>query len=155
MKTHSTFLFLGRTNKILKIELIVINNGYESRDAEIRQRISSSSKGKRTRQFIAQQDSLEIGFASMDEIPEMSCLALCELFVPTQLRGFGLGRLLLKMVEARALAQGYEQVTLSPSPLELEFPAERLVDWYKRQGYTERTGCPTELEKKIQAIQSP
>jgi predicted N-acetyltransferase YhbS len=51
----------------------------------------------------------------MDEIPEMNCLALCELFVPTQLRGSGLGRLLLKTVEACALAQGYERVTLSPS----------------------------------------
>jgi predicted N-acetyltransferase YhbS len=133
----------------LMIELIAIDDGYESRDAEIRQRIPLSSKGKRTKQFIAQRDSLEIGFVSMDEIPEMSCLALCELFVPTQLRGSGLGRLLLKTVEARALAQGYERVTLSPSPLELGFPAQRLAAWYKRQGYAERTGCPTELEKKI------
>lgn len=133
----------------MTIELVAIDGGYESRDAEIRQRISLSSKGKRTKQFIAEQDGLEIGFVSMDEIPEMSCLALCELFVPTQLRGSGLGRLLLKTVEARALAQGYERVTLSPSPLELEFAAQRLAAWYKRQDYAERTGCPTELEKKI------
>lgn len=136
------------------IELIPIDDRYEGHDAEIRQRIPLSSKGKRTKQFIARRDGLEIGFVSMDEIQEMSCLALCELFVPTRLRGSGLGRLLLNAIEARALSQGYEWVTLSPSPFELGFSAQRLAAWYKRQGYTERTGCPTELEKKIKSAQN-
>jgi GNAT superfamily N-acetyltransferase len=131
------------------IELVAIDGGYESPDPEIRQRIPLSSNGKRTKQFVARRDGVEIGFVSMDEIPEMRCLALCELFVPTRLRGSGFGRLLLNTVEARAHAQGYESVTLSPWPLELGFPTQRLAAWYKRQGYTERTGCPTELEKKL------
>ena len=138
----------------MMIELIPIDDGYEGHDAEIRQRIPLSSKGKRTKQFIARRDGLEIGFVSMDEIQEMNCLALCELFVPTRLRGSGLGRLLLNAIEARALTQGYEWVTLSPSPLELGFSAQRLAAWYKRQGYTERTGCPTELEKKIKSAEN-
>jgi GNAT superfamily N-acetyltransferase len=133
----------------MMIELIPIDDGYEAHDAEIRQRIPSSSKGKRTKQFIARRGALEIGFVSMDEIQEMNCLALCELFIPTRFRGSGLGRLLLNAIEARALTQGSEWVTLSPSPLELDFSAQRLAAWYKRQGYTERTGCPTELEKKM------
>jgi GNAT superfamily N-acetyltransferase len=68
-----------------------------------------------------------MGFVSMDEIQEMNCLALCELFVPARLRGSGLGRLLLSAIEARALTQGYEWVTLSPSPIEFGFSAQRLA----------------------------
>ncbi len=95
------------------IELVAIDGGYDSPDLEIRQRIPLSSKGKRTRQFVARRDGVEIGFVSIDEIPEMSCLALCELFVPTRLRGSGFGRSLLNAVEARAHARGYEFVGTS------------------------------------------
>ncbi|WP_027571499.1 GNAT family N-acetyltransferase [Bradyrhizobium sp. WSM1743] len=135
------------------IEFIAIDNGYGGHDTEIAQRILSSSKGRRTTQFIARRNGLEIGFVSMDELPEMNCLTLCELFVPTRLRGLGLGRLLLEAIEACASERGYEQVTLSPWPLELGFSPKRLAAWYRRQGYAERPGCPTELEKKIRSIE--
>ncbi|MFB6417743.1 GNAT family N-acetyltransferase [Bradyrhizobium tunisiense] len=131
------------------IELTPIDNGSDGHDLEIGQRILLSSKGPRTKQFIARRDGLEIGFVSMDELPEIDCLALCELFISKRLRGSGLGRLLLEAVEARAREQGYEWVTLSPWPLESSFAVERLVAWYRKQGYAERIGRPTELEKRI------
>ncbi len=90
------------------IEFTAILDGYDGHDLEISQRVLASSKGPRTQQFVARRNDLEIGFVSMDELPEMSCLALCELFVPTKLRGHGLGKLLLEAVEARARAEGYE-----------------------------------------------
>lgn len=133
------------------IELNTIVDGYDGHDPEIGQRILASSKGPRTQQFIARNDGVEIGFVSMDELPEIKCLALCELFVLTRLRGRGLGKLLLEAVEARARAEGYEWVTLSPWPLELGFPVDRLAAWYRMQGYAERIGCPTEFEKKIES----
>lgn len=79
----------------------------------------------------------------------MNCLALCELFVPTRVRGRGLGKLLLEAVEARARSEGYEWVTLSPWPLELGFPVDRLAAWYRSQGYAQRNGGTTELEKRM------
>lgn len=134
----------------MMIEFTAILDGNVEHDLEVSQRILASSKGRRTQQFIARRNGAEIGFVSFDELPEMDCLALCELFVVTRLRGSGLGKLLLEAVEARARAEGYEWVTLSPWPLELGFPVDRLATWYRKQGYSERTGCPTEFEKRIE-----
>ncbi|MBR0726790.1 GNAT family N-acetyltransferase [Bradyrhizobium manausense] len=133
----------------MMIEFAAILDGYVGRDLEVSQRILASSKGRRTQQFIARRNGAEIGFVSFDELPEMNCLALCELFVVTRFRGRGLGKLLLEAVEARARAEGYEWVTLSPWPL-VGFPVDRLATWYRKQGYSERTGCPTEFEKRIE-----
>ncbi|NEU97011.1 GNAT family N-acetyltransferase [Bradyrhizobium uaiense] len=84
------------------IEFTAILDGYVGHDLEVSQRILASSKGRRTQQFIARRNGAEIGFVSFDELPEMNCPALCELFVVTRLRGSGLGKLLLEAVEARA-----------------------------------------------------
>ncbi|MGY3235626.1 GNAT superfamily N-acetyltransferase [Bradyrhizobium sp. USDA 4472] len=133
--------------EILTITFVPIAEGSSCTDAEIQERIATSSIGKRTTQYIAYLDEREIGFVSLDDMGEIGCLVLYELFVPVRLRGSGLGTQLLDKVEAIARTEGYQRITLYPRPLEAGFPAERLSAWYCRCGYTERTDCPTELEK--------
>lgn len=135
--------------EILAITLVAIGDDVSCSDAEIRQRITSSPKGKRTTQYVAYRDGCEVGFVALDDIPELGCLVLYELFVPVRLRGSGLGTQLLDKVEIIARAESHERVTLHPRPLEPGFPEERLIAWYRRHGYRERTDCPTELEKTI------
>ncbi|MET4356422.1 GNAT superfamily N-acetyltransferase [Bradyrhizobium sp. RT9b] len=131
------------------ITLVPIGNGSPCTDTEIQRRVATSPKGKRTTQFVAYRDKCEVGFVALDDIPELDCLVLYELFIPAQLRGSGLGTRLLKKVEAIGRAEGYRRITLFPRPLEPGFPAERLLAWYYRHGYAERADCPTELEKTI------
>lgn len=111
------------------ITLVPIGNGSPCADAELQRRIATSSKGKRTIQFVAYRDECEVGFVALDDISELDCLVLYELFVPIRLRGAGLGARLLKTVEAVARAEGYGRITLCPRPLEPGFPPERLSAW--------------------------
>ncbi|WP_051310998.1 GNAT family N-acetyltransferase [Bradyrhizobium sp. Cp5.3] len=135
--------------EILAITLVAIGDDVSCNDADIRQRIATSKRGKRTTQYIAYRDGSEIGFVALDDIAELGCLVLYELFVPSRLRGSGLGAQLLDKVEAIARTEGYERVTLYPRPLEPGFPEERLIAWYRRHGYTTRSDSPTDLEKTI------
>ena len=117
--------------------------------AKILQRMACSPKARFTKHYIATNEDIEIGFVAMDVIPEADYLVLYELFILTSFRGRGLGALVLREVERFAHHLAYACVTLYPSPLEPCFPAERLVAWYRRQGYTQRKECPLELEKHI------
>lgn len=116
---------------------------------DLRQRMACSPKARFTKHFVATHEGIEIGFVAMDVIPEADYLVLYELLILTSLRGRGLGVLVLTEVEHFANHLEYSCVTLCPSPLESHFPAERLIAWYKRQGYTQRKECPLELEKRV------
>ncbi|WP_338832615.1 GNAT family N-acetyltransferase [Bradyrhizobium sp. 27S5] len=116
---------------------------------DIRRRMASSTKARSTKHYVANHDGVEVGFVAVDAIPEADYLVLYELFVIERFRGSGLGALLLAEVERFANILGYERVILFPKPLEPPFPAERLVAWYKRNGYSERSDCPSELEKTL------
>jgi GNAT superfamily N-acetyltransferase len=133
----------------LMVELVEVQPDGPCHDPEIRQHMSSSKKARFTKHFIARQDGNYVGFVAIDKNPGVDYLVLYELFVSKRLRGAGLGASLLDEVEKWAASEGYERVTLFPSPLELGFPAARLVAWYKRHGYTERPDFPSELEKWI------
>jgi GNAT superfamily N-acetyltransferase len=133
----------------MMIELVEVQPCDPRDDLEIRQRLSLSTKAKFTKHFVAKRDEVEIGFVAIDAIPGVNYLVLYELFVITRMRGVGLGASLLDEVEKCAVIEGYEWVTLSPSPLELGFSTGRLMAWYKRHGYAERPDFPSELEKWI------
>jgi GNAT superfamily N-acetyltransferase len=131
------------------IELVEVQPGGPCHDPAIRQRISSSTKAKSTKHFVARRDGSDIGFVALDTNQGVDYLVLYELFVSARLRGAGLGALLINEIEKYAVTEGYLRVTLAPSPLELGFSVARLVAWYKRHGYAERPDCPSELEKWI------
>jgi GNAT superfamily N-acetyltransferase len=131
------------------IELFELKTGEPCGDVEINQRVSSSPKAKFTKHLVAKQDGTEIGFVAIDTIPDVDYLVLYELFVTTRLRNTGLGASLLSEIEELAIREGYEWVTLFPSPVEPGFSAERLVASYERHGYSVRPDCPSGLQKRI------
>lgn len=118
-------------------------------DAALHARMSQSPKAPHTRHYVVMEDGLEVAFLALDQIPDVDYLVLYEIFVRPDCRGKGLGSRLLGEVEGVAKALGYEKITLSPWPLEQGYSEEKLVAWYKRHGYAERSDCPTELEKSI------
>jgi acetyltransferase (GNAT) family protein len=67
---------------------------------------------------IARRDGSDLGFIAVDTNPGVDYLVLYELLAPAWLRGTGLGASLLGKVEKFALGEGYERITLFPSPLE-------------------------------------
>lgn len=104
-------------------------------DVEIRHRITESPKGKHTTQCVLHENVKEVGFVAFDDFPELDCLALCELFVPRQLRSEGLGTRIIAEVETLARHEGYGRIQLLPWPLEHGFPEASLIGWYQRNGY--------------------
>lgn len=116
---------------------------------DICQRMTRSSKAKFTKHYVAKHDGIEVGFVAMDVIPGVDYLVLYEIFIIASFRGVGLGALLLSQVEHFADLFEYARVTVFPTPIEPPFPAQRLVAWYKRNGYSERADCPSELEKML------
>ncbi len=81
------------------IELTEIHAIDQCTDLEIRQRMLSSKKAKFTKHFIARKNGDEIGFLAVDIIPSVDYLVLYELFVPSRVRGLGLGVSLVGEVE--------------------------------------------------------
>lgn len=95
------------------------------------------------------EDGSEVAFIALDQIPGVEYLVLYEIFVRPDCRGKGIGSRVLSGVEGVAKDLGYERLTLSPGALEAGYPEEKLIAWYKRHGYLERTDCPTEPERNI------
>ncbi|WP_439408561.1 GNAT family N-acetyltransferase [Bradyrhizobium sp. DASA03076] len=137
--------------EILTIKLVPVSSAVTCGDAEIQQRMAESSKGKRTTQYVAYEHGRAIGFVSLDDMMKLDCLVLYELFVPARLRGAGLGKRILAEVETFARLEGYRYVRLRPWPLECGFPEERLIAWYRRNGYTACADLLTDVEKEIGA----
>ena len=117
-------------------------------DLKIRERAVNSSKSYQTIHFLAFEEEQEVAFLSVDTRPNVPYLVLYELFVPRQLRNRGIGSRVLIQVEVLARNLGYEKITVFPSPLELDFPKERLWKWYRKHGYI-LSSCESELEKSI------
>lgn len=119
------------------------------RNPELAHRASTSSKGKRTKQFLALRGDEEVAFVSLDFLPEMGALVLYELFVPKAHRRSGLGTALVAIVEQMARDQGFERVTLTPHAFERDWSESALKAWYRRLGYAKRRGVPSEFEKAV------
>lgn len=129
----------------------VVELGADDRcnDAALQARMSQSTRARHTHHYVVIDGGSEVAFIALDQIPGVEYLVLYEIFVRPDCRGKGLGSLLLHEVERVAMRLGYEKITLSPWPLEKGYPQEKLIAWYRRLGYVERSGCPTELEKSI------
>ena len=107
----------------------MINNG------ELRKRAASRSTGKYTRHFVAMENFRELAFISLDLLPVNDALAIYELYIPTNLRGHGIGGKLLDAIETMARQQGYSKVRLAARPM-ADFSQPQLAAWYKKHGYT-------------------
>jgi len=131
------------------MNLIEIASDEQATDEEVRERAKTSKKAARTKHYIVCEDHCEVAFLSLDLIPDVDYLVLYEIFVPKRLRGRGIGTRLLTEVERVAKSNEYQRITLTPWPLDPDYPEEKLVSWYERCGFKERLDCPSELEKWI------
>jgi len=108
----------------------------EIRDSQIRTRDTASSKNVFTRHYLATEGGSEVGFLSIDIIPNVKHFVIYEIFVPSTLRRRGVGTQLLEAAEKMADGLGYQSTLLVPKTLDQEFGQRALEDWYSRQGYT-------------------
>lgn len=129
------------------IELKYVTNPEALVNEEIRNRAISSPKVKNTRQYVAKENGIEIGFISIDAHPNVDNLVLYEVFVPRNLRKKGYGSKLLVEAERMAKNLKYRKVTVNPEPFERDYPKKQLVEWYKKHGYCEIASETAELEK--------
>lgn len=114
---------------------------------EIRDRMHS--KAQYTRHYVLRDGQIEIGFLSLDPIPDRDYLTLYEVFVPKTHRHKGIGSELLHHCEMLATEWGYKSVVVWPKPFERDFPKVKLVQWYKRHGFDEWKLNRDNLEKKV------
>lgn len=137
------------TESAVRLKLREASSPDQYRDPELAHRASVSSTGKRTKQFLALQGDEEVGFVSLDFLPEIGTLALYELFVPKAHRRSGIGTALVAIVEQMAREQGFERVTLTPHAFERDWSLPALKAWYRRLGYAERGDVPSEFKKPV------
>lgn len=122
----------------------------ELQSETLRKRLTESSKGPRTQQWIIFLEGEEVAFLSIDDVPERGCLFLYEVYVDPAQRGRGIGTELLIEVEELAMQKGYSRVVLKPVPLDRTLTREELDRWYEKRGYKPRRELPTELEKHLE-----
>jgi GNAT superfamily N-acetyltransferase len=131
------------------MELVPITCSDDITNPFIRERALTSSKSKHTQHYVAKENGCQLGFLSIDRIPDANYLVLYEIFVPKNLRHQGIASRLLLDAERLAKDFGYELIVLNPSPFESDYPMKKLVSWYKRLGYRKRRGSSGDLEKCI------
>ena len=86
---------------------------------------------------------------SIDLLPKADYLVLYELFVPTELRGNGIGSQALALVDALARTLSLSRIVLNAKPFEGHFSEEQLRNWYKKNGYKESSVNTGALEKNL------
>lgn len=133
----------------MKLEIVEITPESQPNDPEVRERATTSSKSRCTKHFLIRKDKVEVGFLSIDTIPEVEYLVVYEIFVPRALRKRGVGSEILREAENIGRQLGYKRVNLTPCPLEFGYSPQELIAWYKSRGYRTRRECQTELEKLI------
>jgi len=124
--------------------------GDSVQSAEIRERLAQapgSTSSRDSRQYLAIEDSVEVGFASVDIYASRRILVIYQLFVPPAHRKRGIGGLFLRHLERLAVKDGLELIRLKPKPLDASLSKEDLIRFYMSQGY--RPSTDDHLEKPI------
>jgi GNAT superfamily N-acetyltransferase len=126
-----------------------ISEPLDCADRELRDRVGCSKKGPATTQYRAVCKAQELAFVALDRLPDFDALVIYELFVASQNRNQGHGARVLEAIEHLARREGFSRTVLIPHPFDREFPEERLMNWYKRRGYSPRADFPSEFEKVL------
>ena len=116
-------------------------------DAEIGHRVVVSPRAAHTRQYIALDQGRERAFISLDCEPDH--LVLYELWVPRAQRGRGIATAVLAAVEVYATSIGYSLISLRAEPLDKATDRDRLVRFYRTNGYERSAGDPTLMFKRL------
>jgi len=96
---------------------------------------AESARGLRTSQYMAYDGTKEVGFLSVDSMPETSSLEICAIFVLRGHRGKGFGTLLLEFAEKLAREECFRCVRLNAAPMDDDISKSKLIEWYVKRGY--------------------
>jgi GNAT superfamily N-acetyltransferase len=131
------------------IYIKITDNPSNISDHQLRDKALHSSKATYTKHYIAYDYSDEIGFLSLDIIPNTDYLILYEIYVKPHLRRRGIGTELLKLVERHARELDYKYVFVRPQPMEENISKDHLITWYLNNGFIVKDKVPDELYKLI------
>lgn len=120
---------------------------------DVKQRQFDSSSNDFTKQFYAIEVSTAIAFLSLDIFPKIkpwpNYLSFYELYVGLNFRGKNKGTEILSLVEAYAKNEGYERIVINPYPFDKTISKTQLINWYKKNGYSQIDPCNPSYEKNI------
>lgn len=135
----------------MKIQLIKIKTADCFESIELRTRARESSKSLKTIHYRVLADGFEVAFVSLDRWPEpeISQMVVYEIFVPRDMRGKGIGSVVLSEIEKVAIIEGFQKMHLRPYPLDPETMQRKLNDWYLHKGYSWDPNVACDMEKFI------
>lgn len=117
-----------KTVDILQIQLNKVKNK-ELLERAIR------ARGGRSTEYIVLIDKVEVALLSYDDWSDRSEGFIYEIFVLAGHRNNGIGSLLLKFAEKKALELNCTKIILEPQPFDHTVNFSFLVSWYSKNGY--------------------
>lgn len=103
--------------------------------SELAERVTRAPGGTISELFIVRDDDREVAFVIIDWWRKESHAVLYELYVPSALRGKGIGTGVLKAVERLVRRRGRSSLRLIPRPIDASGSVEALEKWYRDRGY--------------------
>ena len=133
----------------MTIRLKLLSPDAKPASGVLRARREASRMTGSTRQYLVLRGGSEVALVAIDLLPDVDYLILDEIYVDSAYRSQGLGREIMKRVEALGRRQGYAHIRLCPHPIDASWPPEVLDAWYERLGYHRVPGAPDEAEKDL------
>ncbi len=119
---------------------------------EVLRERAKRAHGGRSQEFVVVIDREEAGLLSFEDWSDQSLGFIYEIFVLPKFRQQGIGASLLLYAEDHALQLRCTSVRLKPYALDQETDQDRLVTWYARKGYIQKSDKPEVMEKDLAAI---
>lgn len=110
--------------------------------------------GGRSQEFVMTANEHEAGLLSYEDWSDQAVGFIYEIFVLPEFRQQRIGAILLSYSENHALQLRCTHIRLKPYPLDEETDPERLVAWYKKNGYFQKPDEPEIMEKALTTTQA-
>lgn len=110
--------------------------------------------GGRSQEFVILENGHEAGLLSYEDWSHQAVGFIYEIFVLPEFRQQSIGALLLSYAENHALQLRCTHIRLKPYPLDQETDPDRLVAWYKKNSYFQKSDEPEIMEKALLTMQA-
>jgi GNAT superfamily N-acetyltransferase len=107
------------------------------------------ANGGRSQEFVALVNGEEAALLSYEYWSDQSVGFIYEIFVLPEFRKQGIGALLLSYAEERARQLHCTYIRLEPYALDQVTDRDRLVAWYTKNGYFQKSNDPKKMEKDL------
>lgn len=149
LQVHS----VGREyHTLMRIERAVTSD-FTNEELRVRSGTCSGKESEGLLLFRVSTDDQECGLVLFDTEEDDDSLWIEELWIPSDLRGRGLGSAILAQVDEVATSLGRSKLAVWAEPLDDgnddQDAKARLVDWYIRNGFTCSGGPWDELERPV------